>query len=136
MLTNIPTHKKIFIDSNIFIYHFLGNDTHSESCTNFINNVEEEILQGYTSSIILAEVLHRFMVVEAIEKFGTDIENAVKFLKRHPLEIKKLTKCFDAVEKIEHLNIVIFPPDSETTTAKQLTSFVNAAQLLCFVPKP
>lgn len=49
------------------------------------------------------------MIVEAIEKFGTDIENAVKFLKKHPLEIKKFTKCFDAVEKIEHLNIVVFP---------------------------
>ncbi len=37
MLEEIPSQTKIFVDSNIFIYHFLGS---SESCTDFLERVE------------------------------------------------------------------------------------------------
>jgi len=46
MLKDIPINSRIFIDSNIFIYHFLNV---SESCTNFLEKVELREIEAYTS---------------------------------------------------------------------------------------
>jgi hypothetical protein len=46
----------VFIDANIFIYHFGG---HSPQCKAFLERCARRELLGYTSTPVLAEVLHR-----------------------------------------------------------------------------
>jgi predicted nucleic acid-binding protein len=81
MLEEITSRTKIFVDSNIFIYHFLGS---SESCTDFLERAETEDIDAHTTTIVLAEVMHRLMVAEVIEKYDVEPRGAIRFLKENP----------------------------------------------------
>lgn len=104
MIDKIPLNSSIFIDSNIFIYHFLGI---SEQCTNFLEKIELGDSEGYTSTVVLAEVLHRLMIAEAVEICGIEPKKAVKYLKQHPELITKLEKCETAINDIIEFNVKI-----------------------------
>jgi len=64
-LDNIESGSEIFIDANIFTYHFTGI---SDESSNLLNRCEQGDLTGLTSVNVLLEVLHRLMMVEAIRK--------------------------------------------------------------------
>jgi predicted nucleic acid-binding protein len=104
MLEEISSRTKIFVDSNIFIYHFLGS---SESCTDFLERAETGDIDAYTSTIVLAEVIHRLMVAEVIEKYDVELRGAVRFLKENPEVIPTLEKCENAVEKIPQFGVKV-----------------------------
>lgn len=104
MIDKIPSNSSIFIDSNIFIYHFLGI---SESCTNFLEKIELGDSDGYTSTVVLAEVLHRLMIAEAVEIYGIEPKKAVKHLKQNPELIPKLEKCETAINNIPEFKVKI-----------------------------
>ena len=78
-LDEIPTGTRVFVDSNIFIYHFLGI---SESCTSFLSRAESQDIVAYTSTIVLAEVLHRLMIAEVVERYNLKPKDALEFLKK------------------------------------------------------
>src|SRR3972149_377232 len=104
MLEKLPSNNSIFIDSNIFIYHFLGI---SEPCTNFLEKVELGYSDGYTSTVVLAEVLHRLMIAETVEIFNIEPKKAVKYLKQKPELIPKLEKCEIAINEITEFKVKI-----------------------------
>jgi len=110
MLEEMPSQTKVFIDSNIFIYHFLDV---SESCTNFLERAETEDIDAYTSTIVLAEVMHRLMIAEAVEKYDVEPRGTVRFLKENPEVIPTLEKCENAIEKIPQFGINILPSSTE-----------------------
>ena len=57
--------NSVFIDANIFIYNFGGQ---SAECKDVLLRCAKGELRGITSTFVIAEVLHRLMVAEAIEK--------------------------------------------------------------------
>ncbi len=62
-LADLRDGDRVFIDANIFIYHFGGR---SLECKALLERCARRDLLGYTSTPVLAEVLHRRMVAEAI----------------------------------------------------------------------
>lgn len=103
-LDAIRNGDSVFIDANIFIYNFGGQST---ECKDVLLRCAKGELRGITSTFIVAEVLHRLMVAEAIEKkFITD-KNPVKQLKEHPDIIKKLSTYIHDVEKIGDMNLEV-----------------------------
>ncbi len=106
MLKEIPLDTRIFIDSNIFIYHFLDV---SESCSDFLERTERRKIESYTSTVVLAEVLHRLMIAEVVEKFGIKSSSVVKYLKEKPEVISKLEKCEIAIKEIPEFKVKILP---------------------------
>lgn len=72
-LADLRNGDPVFIDANIFIYHFGGK---SEECKTFLERCARRDLTGYTSTATVAKVLHRLMVAEAITK-GLAIARAV-----------------------------------------------------------
>ena len=64
-LDQIPGGESVFMDSNIFIYHFTGV---SDRCTEFLMRCEQGDLNGVTSVSVLPEVLHRLMMVEVVKR--------------------------------------------------------------------
>jgi len=104
MLDKIPLKSSIFIDSNIFIYHFLDV---SEPCTNFLEKIELGDINGYTSTVVLAEVLHRLMIAEVIEIYGIEPKRVIKYLKQNPKIISTLKKCETAINEINEFNVNI-----------------------------
>lgn len=109
-MLSIPQGTRIFIDSNIFIYHFLGQ---SESCRSLLEMAENLDIRAYASVVVLAEVLHKLMITEVAEKFGIKPYDAVRFLKRRPELISELKKCEAAVGEIPDYNIEILPIERE-----------------------
>ncbi|MGH8068369.1 MAG: type II toxin-antitoxin system VapC family toxin [Candidatus Entotheonellia bacterium] len=107
-LAALPAGRHVFIDANIFIYHFTQTPL-SASCTAFLRRVEVGNLQGTTSVVVLAEVAHRLMVLEAIASFGFPSRTAVKQLKEHPALVKQLTHYKVASEKIPAFNVTVEP---------------------------
>lgn len=110
MLNKIPSNSIVFIDSNIFIYHFLGA---SERCTDFLERIEMGDIDAYTSTVVLAEVLHRLMIAEVVEKHGVEPSKVVKFLKHNPEIIPTLEKCENAIKEIPEFKVKILSIGSE-----------------------
>jgi predicted nucleic acid-binding protein len=105
-LAALPSARRVFIDANIFIYHFTQTPL-SAACTAFLSRVEVGDIQGTTSVVVLAEVAHRLMVLEAITSFGFPSRTAVKQLKEHPALVKQLTHYKVASEKIPAFNVTV-----------------------------
>ena len=106
MLKQIPPGTKIFIDFNIFIYHFMGT---SEACTNFLERVRIADVEGHTSTIVLTEVLHRLMIAEVVEKYDVKPKKALRLLKEKPEIIPALEKSERAIQRIPDFSIKILP---------------------------
>ena len=64
-LTDIPVGSAVYIDANIFVYHFAGV---SSQCREFLERVENGQITAYTGSLVLLEVTHRLMILEAIRR--------------------------------------------------------------------
>ena len=95
----------VFIDANIFIYHFGGR---SPECKTFLERCARRELLGYTSTPILAEVLHRLMIAEAIAKGLVTAKTAVRKLGESPEPVKQLVQYQEDVDKIFQMNLTIF----------------------------
>ena len=103
-INDIPDSRKVFIDANIFIYHFAGI---SEQCTHLFERIRDGELTGFVNTVILAEVLHRRMIVEAIEKGPVTPKNAVRRLKEHPNFVRSLTQYSTDVQDIIQTPLVV-----------------------------
>ena len=53
------------VDANILLYHIAGTSADSKG---FLQRVANEEVQAYLTTIIIAEVLHRQMLIEAAIK--------------------------------------------------------------------
>ncbi|MEW6455627.1 MAG: PIN domain-containing protein [Acidobacteriota bacterium] len=88
-LDDIKSGEKIFIDSNIFIYHFSGV---SKSCKEFLIRCETGEVYGFVSINILLEVMHKLMLAEALYKKLITPGNLVHKLRENPDIGKKLSE--------------------------------------------
>jgi predicted nucleic acid-binding protein len=105
-LANIQDGERVFIDANIFIYHFGGR---SLECMALLERCSRRALLGYTPTPVLAEVLHRRMVAEAIATGLVTARTAVRKLGETPEMVKQLTQYQDDVSKIPHMHLTNLP---------------------------
>ena len=105
-LADLADGERVFIDANIFIYHFGGR---SLECKAFLERCARHDLLGYTSTPVLAEVLHRLMVAEAIAKELVTARTAVRKLGESPELVKQLTQYQENVSQISHMQLTILP---------------------------
>lgn len=113
MSLEIPDHSEVFIDANIFVYHFAGPTEYTDLCTKFLQRVEDARLLGFTSTLALAEILHRLMIIEATTKLQIDPKAAIHYLKTHSLNVKNLAEHITIPEKIRAFGVKILSIDME-----------------------
>ncbi|MBE3572182.1 MAG: PIN domain-containing protein [Moorella humiferrea] len=102
----LPAGSQIFVDANIFIYHFSGV---SEDCSSFLERCEREEIVGFTTTNILLETMHRLMMLEAVTRGLVTPGNIAKKLKGKPEIITSLANYAEQVKKIPAMNINIVP---------------------------
>jgi predicted nucleic acid-binding protein len=107
-LRDIRAKDRVFIDANIFVYHFNGI---SLECKHLLSRCSQEIIDGYTSAFVVAEVIHRLMIAEALRKSLIRAKNPVKQLKNHPEIVTQLSDYTADVSKIHTMNITILEFD-------------------------
>jgi len=70
MLHDIPPGTHCFVDANIFYYHLVETPPLSEECSNFFERVEKQEVAASTSSVAIAEAIHKVMLADAVASNG------------------------------------------------------------------
>lgn len=115
-LDRIPAGISVFIDANIFIYHFAGV---SPQCTAFLGRCEGGRLSGITGVHVLAEVAHRLMAVEAVGKGLVTHGNVAAKLRARPDVVRALSDYQSNLDTLMALGIQILSlgPDDLVASA-------------------
>jgi len=108
-LHEIEHGRRIFIDANIFVYHFSKDSGFNKSCKEFFIRVENSEIHGVTSAVVIQEATHRLMMSEASSIIDVEVKNLPKYLKQRPDVVKQLTRHLMVPGKIANLNIEIIP---------------------------
>lgn len=119
-LHEIKHGQRVFIDANIFVYHFSHASRFSESCKDFLLRVETSELHGITSAAVIQEAAHRLMMTEASAVLDTEVKNLPKYLKQNPDTVKQLTRHLCVPHKITELNVEIIPLTVTAIEASQI----------------
>ena len=64
----------VFVDANIFTYHFQPHPSWGPSCTRLLQRIENQELAGFTTIPVLGEVAHRLMTIEANNTLGWSLK--------------------------------------------------------------
>jgi predicted nucleic acid-binding protein len=116
-LDTVPDGSDILIDANVFIY---GLSNASPECKDFLARCSREKIYGITVFEVIHEATHEFMRAEARAKnLFTAEEKGVKYLTKHPEEIKKLTDYWDNTKRILALNLVLLPCEEKIVVGAQ-----------------
>jgi predicted nucleic acid-binding protein len=119
-LAEISAGARVFLDSTIFLYHFTGV---SPQCRSLLERCAARELRALTSTLVLAEVTHRLMTVEATERGLVTPGHVVKKLRERPDLIRQLSEYQVQVEKIPWMGIEVVALERRTlATAGPLRS--------------
>ncbi len=87
---DIPTGEMVFLDANVFIHYFGRDPDLGPPARDLLRRIESGELRGFTTTHILAEVLHRLMTIEAMQSLGWPYAGIAQRLRQHPDAIEKL----------------------------------------------
>ena len=114
-LEAVPAGAAVFVDANIFLYHFLGA---SPECAAFLERCAGRDVRAVTGVHIVAEVLHRLMIAEALAKRPRERRRGeseagtgggVRYLETHPDDVRRLADYLAAEPAIERMMSEILP---------------------------
>lgn len=109
MPDDFPDQSEVFVDANIFVYHFSGPTEYSDSCARLLQRIEDAKLVGFTSTLVLAEALHRLMIIEATTTLHLAPKMVLRHLKAHPSLVKQLPQHLTVPDSIQAIGITILP---------------------------
>lgn len=121
-LDDLQAGEQVFLDANIFVYHFLG---HSADCRQLLSRCYQGALHGITSSFIVAEVMHRLMTAEAVARGLITSSKVVKKLREHPEIVQQLQTPNQCVAQIKAMKIEIAPLTVTTLEASAAIRLQN-----------
>ncbi len=97
----------LFIDANIFVFHFAPDPLLGAPCTQLLQRIDQQELAGSTSTSILCEVAHRLTTLEARTRLGWSAGKVVQRLKQKPGAFQGLSGFRTAVEDIQRSKIQV-----------------------------
>ena len=68
--SKIPKNLKVYIDTNIFHLYLRGPQGPRKACTHLLEKVEKGEAQGYTSTLVLDELLYKLLLKKIEEPYG------------------------------------------------------------------
>jgi predicted nucleic acid-binding protein len=101
-LEDLPGGTPIFVDANIFIYHFSGI---SLECRAFLQRCESRQVEAFPGVHIVLEVMHRLMMLEALQKGLITGGQPARKLQEQPEITKVLREYNQSVQHIPRLSI-------------------------------
>lgn len=128
MLHDIPPGTHCFVDANIFYYHFVETPPLSEECSNFFERVEKQEVTASTSSVAVAEAIHKVMLADAVAQHGLDRAGLAHRLQRHRQFIVTLQEHTKVTSLVRALAIHVEP--ITLTTLERATVVSTSFQLL------
>lgn len=105
-LDDLTPGERVFVDSNIFVYHFSGA---SRQCRDLLRRCHAGDVDGVISYHILLEVTHRLMILEARLEGVVRGKNAASQLLRKPDIVKKLHRYYRYALAIPSMGLNVLP---------------------------
>lgn len=99
----------VFVDANIFVYHFAPDPVLQVPCGQLLQRIENQEIQAFSSSHVLAEAAHRLLTLEARTRFGWSSGKVVQRLKQNPASLQKLTQFRTALDQVVQSRLVVLP---------------------------
>jgi predicted nucleic acid-binding protein len=99
-LDQVPSGARVFVDSNILVYHFQPHPGFGPLCHRLLERIERQDIEGWTSTNLLGELAHRLMVIEAGGLPGWASSKVANRLKQQPDVVKQLTLFQAAVAAV------------------------------------
>jgi predicted nucleic acid-binding protein len=100
IFADIPRGSPVFLNTNTLIFHFIAHARFGAACTELVERMDRQEIQGFTSTHILGELAHRLMTIEAAQLFGWLFPGIVYRLQQHPAEVQQLTLFQRAVDEV------------------------------------
>jgi predicted nucleic acid-binding protein len=97
---NLQRGDSLFLDANTLVYHFEPHPTFGPACTRLLMRIEAQELNDCVSTLILTEVAHRLMMIEASRLPGVGPAKVKHRLQRHATTVQQLTQFRLALEGI------------------------------------
>jgi len=105
----LPANSAVFLDANTFVYAIINHPTYGLTCTALLDRIERQEVQGFTSSHVLSDTVHRVMTLEACDRFGWPAQGIANRLRRHPGEVQQLLIPRRAVDEIQIAGVTVLP---------------------------
>src|SRR5262245_1116265 len=102
---DIPPGAAVFLDANTLIYYFAPDPVHGPACARLLQRIDNQDILGFTSAHVLSDVAHRLMTLEAHKRFTWPFSGMVRRLKRHPAEVRQLSRYRQAVDEVSLIGI-------------------------------
>jgi len=106
-LADLPKGKVVFVDSNIFHFFLRGPGSLQRACTAFLERIEAKEIKGYTSALVLDELIYKILLKKVEEKHR---KNPLVVLQDHPEEVsvhsREIRRAVEIVLGIEALDVL------------------------------
>ena len=116
-LSELPSEATVFVDANIFLYHFTGT---SEECKEFLKGCAQGRFNAVTSTTVLAEVCHRLMAIEAVKHGWAPSKQPAAYLQKHPAIVKRLSEYYVQMTQLMSWGIQVVPAREHDLTKSHI----------------
>ncbi len=82
-LRDVSDGLRIFVDTNILVYHLLEDELYGSSCRDFLKRVEARSVAAFTSPIVASETLFIYLRSWIIKNKKIASKQVLRYLKRH-----------------------------------------------------
>jgi predicted nucleic acid-binding protein len=89
-LRDISDGLRIFVDTNILVYHLLEDELYGASCRDFLKRVETGSVLAFTSPIVASETLFIYLRAWIIQNKKIAPKRVLRYLKRHRRVLKEV----------------------------------------------
>jgi predicted nucleic acid-binding protein len=108
---DLPAGAAAFVDASVFIHHFEPNPLFGAANTEFLERIENQEINGFTTTHIVSEVAHRLMTIEAMQTLGWKSAGIALRLRNHPTDVQTLKRFRQAVQEIPRFGVRILTID-------------------------
>ena len=135
ILAQLRSGDGVFVDANIFVYHFAPDPNFQSASSGLLQRIENRDVTGFTSTAILSEVAHRLMTTEAQARLPASPGKRLARLRQNPAILQTLTTFHAAVVNVlqSRVQVLTIPPPlilAAATISRQHGLFSNDALIV------
>ncbi|MEW6103191.1 MAG: type II toxin-antitoxin system VapC family toxin [bacterium] len=96
-LSKFNLEKSIFVDANIFTFHFTAHPDFGKSSTDFLQMVELGKIRAVSSDVVLNEVLYISLLNRGLQFLDTNSKWKVR--ERFDKDFSFVSKCYEGIQE-------------------------------------
>jgi predicted nucleic acid-binding protein len=120
---DLPAQATVFLDTNVFVYHFSNHPSLFRPCRDLLKRVEDGEVGGVITTHQLSDLAHRLMTIEACDVHSWPMKGIAGRLKSHPTAVQSLSGFRQAIDEIPRMGVQVI-----STTAKLVSSAALISQ--------